>query len=561
MKKHLLAALLGVLVFVEVLVSWSAHLRERAAGFAHDPPRKIRLLERASRLDPWNETVHFELGRAYFDAALSDLDDPGQRDAFLAKSTGSFQRSLRLDPVSAAGHFHYGQSLLYGTYLGSGTSAAVLEEYKKAALLTGHNTQIYFEVGKFLLSRWDSLPEEEKGVFRDILRRLLEGRDPAKLRALLEIWALHSGDTALIESIIPADAGVLRSYAAFLGERSLALGRRKEALARAESLDFQRAGSEYELGQRAFGYFQPERARGHLSECLRLLEGIRFYGGAAGRSGIDDEDYTGILRDTHLLLAKIEIDRSRSLADPNFHMRTYLSLEDRVSGVAAFETFLRERALLAERGTALERTDLTFLSFEMTLDFLQNRYRDITRLGEALENRLLVVPDGARADYVEILRLIGESSFKLDYVYEAERYFHKALELDPANLEVLLGLERCYERRNDRAKIAEVKAAVSSLLTPGDLPLESPALAKGETRTIEIVSDGRPTDFLLDLSAASPGLRPLVTVEFGGKVVFEEFLDGGPATFSATPETGPDEIRVRPVNAPVSLIRLRSAAK
>jgi tetratricopeptide (TPR) repeat protein len=560
MKRAVPAVLLAVLALVEILLSWSAHLQERAMGFADDPVRRIRILERASALFPWNAGVHFELGKAYFDVALRDLDDPGRRDSFLVRSTRRFLRALRIDPGSAAGHFHLGQSLLYMTYLGMETPASAYEEYKKAALLTGHNTQIYFEVGKVLLARWDSLPDAEKSAFKEILARLMEGRDPSKFRALLEIWSLHSGDTALVESIMPADAGMLRTYAAFLGERSLAIGRRKEALARAESLDFQKAGSEFELGRRSYDYFQTERARGHLAECLRLLEGIRFYGGDAGRSLVDGDKYAGIMRDTHLLLAKIEIDQSRDLADPNSHMRAYLALEKRVSGAADFESFLRERALLGERGAAAsDRTSFSSLSLEMTLDFLQNRYRDITRLGEELESHLLVVPDAARQDYIEILRLIGVAHFRLDYVYEAERLFLKALDLDSGNLGVLLGLERCYERRNDRAKAGAVRKAISALLTPGELPLGSQVLAKGEARMIEIISDGRSSDLVLDLEAAGPRLRPLVSVEFEDQIVFEDFVEGESLTFDITPKVGKNWIRVRPVNAPIRLVRLLSA--
>ncbi len=559
MKRNLLAALIAVLALVEIMVSWSAHLGERAAGFAENPARRLRILERASRLDPWNGTVHFDLGRARFEAAQSDLDDPGRRDDLLAGSVRSFRKSLGLDPGSAAGHFHLGQSLLYMSYLGLATSGEALEEYKKAALLTGHSTQIYFEVGKFLLSRWDALPAEEKTVFETILRRLLEGGDPVKFRSLLEVWFLHSQDPDLVESIMPEDPGILRTYAAFLGERSMPVAGRKAALARAEALEFEKARREFELGQRTFGYFQTERARGHLLECLRLLDGLRFHLDAAGRSGIDGDEYARMRRDTHLLLAKIEIDRSRNLTDPNSHMRSYLSLENRVSGIAELETFLRERGLLGDRGTAGERTDFTFLALEMTLDFLQNRYRDITRTGEELEKRLLVVPDAAKADYIEVLRLIGESSFKLDYVYEAEKYLRKARELDPDNLEVLLGLERCYGRRNDRDGLAEVRAAIDSMLSPPEIDLGSSILERGGARTVEIISDGRPADFTLDLAALSPEPRPLVTVEFGERVVFEDYLDDGRLAFSATLKAGTNTVRIRPVNVPVRLTALRRA--
>ena len=40
------------------------------------------------------------------------------------------------------------------SYLGLPAPLGYFEEYKRAAELTGHNSQIHFDVGKVLLGRW-----------------------------------------------------------------------------------------------------------------------------------------------------------------------------------------------------------------------------------------------------------------------------------------------------------------------------------------------------------------------------------------------------------------------
>ncbi len=556
MKKATLIFLLVILGIVQAVIYWNAHLYHKALTLVGDPASRSRLLERAVRVYPWNPLAHFELGKALFELASNALGDPPARDAALDRSYASFMKSLRLDPGPVSSHFHLAQTLLFMAYLSRPTPLSYIEEFKKTALLTGHNTQVYFEVGKILLSRWASLPDEEKAMTLDILQKMLAGRDRDKFQALLEVWYLHAQDPTIIDRIIPDDVELLRTYGAFLGERSLSVEERHKALAKAEALVFERAKADFERGQRSFDYYQGDEARRSLSACVRAMDTIKFYQTLAGLSLIDVEEYSRIRKEAALLLAKIEIDETRNLTDQHGYIRTYLALEDRVPAVSEFEKHIKDRGLIDEGsdpGSA--RRDFESLAFRMSLDYKQNRYREITRAAAVLESSLLIVPSSSRESYVQILRIIGDSFLKLDYVYEAERYFRKALEISPDNLDTLLRTEKCYERLNDEVKAAEIRTLVASLVTPREFVPAGGQIRKGETRTVQVVSDGQPVVYRIFLKTEASGFRPLVSVFFGGRIVWEDYADENGVSFSGTPAVGTNSILVQPVNGPVTLDR------
>jgi len=130
--------------------AWNARLCWRARDAAKTPDEKVRLLRRAEAVFPWNSAVSFELGRVYFEQGAESMADPAARDDLFRKSIDSYLRSLRLNPASAAAHFGLGQALLYAGYAGLPTPLPYFDEYRRAAELTGHDSQIHYEAGKVL---------------------------------------------------------------------------------------------------------------------------------------------------------------------------------------------------------------------------------------------------------------------------------------------------------------------------------------------------------------------------------------------------------------------------
>ena len=471
MKKILSIAGLAALVVLQAAFAWNARLCWRAKAVATDPDEKIRLLLRADAVFPWNDAVPFELGKVYFERGAEALGDPAARDVLFRRSAESFLRSLRLNPGSPAAHFELAQTLLYASYAALPTPIPYFDEYRRAAELTGHNSQIHFDAGKVLLGRWDGLAPAEKDFVVELLRSSLAGKGEERLDDLLETWNLLSRDPGLIDRIMPEDAAALRTYARFLGERSLSLEGRQMALARAEALDVARAKAELDRGRRDADMFHLADASARSAAAIKTLGSVKFYQTLVGKELFDPREFAGIRKAALRLLAMNRIEETRSLTDEDGTIDSYLDAEDDFTALGEFETFIKERGLLGETVAESPFKDLRTLAFRMALDFKLNRYRDIAGVGDLLTSSSLVIAPSGKPSYVRILRLIGESNLKLDNVYEAEEYYRKAGEAAPEDLGVLLGLERCYSRLNQEPKAVEVRAAIGRLTGPGDIGL------------------------------------------------------------------------------------------
>ncbi|HEX2694458.1 MAG TPA: hypothetical protein VHP61_01790, partial [Acidobacteriota bacterium] len=526
MKKALFLAALGLLGLAAVCSYANIHLYYRAKAVTDDPAARIRLLEKANGFFPWNDLVHFELGKAYFERGVEDLGNVGRRDADLRRSFVSFERSLRLDPGAVQTHFQFAQALLYMTYSSLPAPVSYFEEFKKSALLAGHNSQIFFEVGKVLLSRWPNLSPAERVFTRDILKRMLAGRDKERLAAVLQVWDLNARDYALMEGILPEDPATLRLYARFLGEKALSVEARQKALSRAERLEYMTAAGESEAGQRALDSFRTVEAATHFSACLGILRNIKFYQTLAGAILIDPKEFADLRRSAYLNLAKCRIEETRNLESAEPDLEAYLSLEDRPSAVGDLETFLKERNVLPAE-PALNAKDLKALVFQLRLSFRQNRYRDITRFGTSLEQGLVLVPEAMMADLLETYEIIGDAFQKLDYIYEAERFYDKALDGRPGSLALLLKIRKGYERLNADAGLRKADEAIRAALTPGEQALGGVPVLKGSEQAFPLVLEAGRFALELAFAASGEGPGPLASLEFNGRVVWEGLI--GPA--------------------------------
>ncbi len=558
-KKVLSIAALAALVVLQAAFAWNARLCWRAKAVATDPDEKVRLLLRADAIFPWNDAVPFELGQVYFERGAEALGDPAARDALFRQSIESFLRSLRLNPGSPAAHFELGQTLLYASYTALPTPLAYFDEYRRAAELTGHNSQIHFDAGKVLLGRWEALTSGEKDFVAGLLRSSLAGKGEEPLLDLLETWNLSTRDPGLIDRILPDDAASLRTYARFLGERSLSLEDRQMALARAEALEVARAGSELDRGRREADAFRLAEASARSAVALEALGSVKFYQTLVGRELFDPREFARIDKAARRLRAMNRIEETRSLTDEDGTIAAYLAAEDDFTALGEFETFIKDRGLAVEAGTDSPFKDLQTLAFRMAVDFKLNRYRDIARVGSLLSSSSLVIAPSGRPRYAAILRLIGEANLKLDSLYEAERYYRMALEAAPDDLDVLLGLERCYGRLSDEAKTAEVRLAIGRLTSPTVTDLGGRIVAKGGSFASTFLRAGGPLKVRLELAPATPGRPPLVTILVDGRVAWEGIGDTGSIELAVSPGPVRFSLEIAAVSDAVRLDRITLA--
>ncbi len=555
MKKVLALVGLAAAAFVAFAGYWGEHLVNVALDKIPGPADRIKVLARASAWNPLDERALLQSGLARFREGSDNLGDAATRDASFRSAIADFQRSLRLNPGSLQGHFQFAQTLLYMTYLGLPTPSSSFEEYKKAAALTGHDSLIFFEVGKIYLTRWSALAPEERRDGLEILKRMLAGKDLERLRAVLETWSLNAPDYDIIRQILPEDAAMDRAYAEFLAERALSFEERWRALAAAEALDFARARAEFEQGSRDLAYYQLPEASTRLTAAGDAFGRIRFYQALARENSIVPADYAALRRDLALGLARLKIEETGSLKEARPLLEAYLALEEDVPSISALEKDLRERNLLSSRAVA-EVRDMGLLSFQLLLSFKQNRFREIVDAANQLAGSFLAVPEAMKPDYARVLRMIGDAYQKLDYVYESGIYYRRALEIEPDDLATLLAARKSYERLNDEAKIRDMEAKLASVFSPPEIDLSGAGLSRGESRLVKLVLDAGALDASLTFVPGAEGSRPIVAVYLNGRVAGEGALENSVLRVKLDARPGLNELVIVPLNMSVTPARL-----
>lgn len=552
----------SILLFIIILIGifniftyWNSHIYYIVKDKIDDLEKKVKKLERANLFYPSNDLIFYELGKAYFDLGIQNLQNIDLSSSYLLKSIQNFTRSLRINPTSYFCHFNLAQSLLYLSYMSPEYDANYSEEYKKAALLAGHNNQIYYEVGKILLSRWPMLSEEDKEFTSEILKRIFEKKETDKLRAILQIWEMNIRDYKLIKDILPEDAGIYRMYAKFLGEKNLATEERQRLLAKAELLEFEKARSEYHFGERELQYYRLKEAFNHFAASLSILEKINFYQNLASQTMINLEEFNNLKKSIFLNLAKCHLEEGKELKEAEGILRKYLELENKVSTVSELESYLNRLGLIKEKlGTNFN--DLDHLSFQIYLFFKQSKYRDIMRVGRLLKNSFIVVPEEKRDIYVKILQLVGDSFQKADYIYDAGDFYMKALEINPDNLETQMRIRQNLVRLNEEDKLRGIDERIKRLLTPREIWQKNVLIRRDSKFSQSLILDGRAVMLRLQFNKDSSGFAPLISIFFNTQVVWEDYLTADTVSIKLKSLVGKNTLLIKPVNRSVNLRRI-----
>jgi len=534
------AAVLSTAIYLNFHCFYSS----KKAGLS--PERKISLLGRANGLWPVLDQTLAEEGKIRLDQALDALPDVASARISLESASVLLRRALRLNPASAAHHLVYARTLRYLGYVSESEVPESLPELWKAARLAGRKSPLDFDLSRELLENWAALDEEQKEWTLELVGQVLGREDTGQFQTILQVWDLTVGDSALFEVTLPDSSKLLRAYAAFLGEKSRSLETRQRLLARAETIDYNRAVRELDGG--------------NPGGCLNLLDGIRYYG--ALKDGADIGPLVikhDLLRKEALLSrAKAQILKARRLEEAEAALRAYLALEEDYGKRLALETFLKEMNILGEE-TFLRPTfeDLRRLAFEMFLMFRLNKYNNITALGSVIQGGVFVVKNAEKPYLSEIYTLIADAYDKLNFIYEPESLYLKALELQPRNWKTLFKLRRYYERLNEKDKVAEIDGALADVLTPAALAPADGLIFKGDSRRFDLVLESGPAGLTLNFEEFEEEFAPLIAVFFRGRVIWENFLDGSELVLGIEAREGPNRLEIAVINRPVRLLGLR----
>lgn len=534
-----LAGLLSLYVFL------GEHKAERAK-------RRISPPAAADRAGfPWlNARLEHARGRSLFERGVNRLGEAALRDADFSASRRAFLKSLALDPFSPTAHFDFGQALQYFNALNIPSAERYADEYRKAADLSGADTAIYREVGRVLVSRWTGLAPEDRRLAQEIVRSLLSVRGPeqeTRLETFLRLWELNIRDAAVLEKILPADAGILRGAARFLGERALFPETRLACLATAEAIEFALAADEARAGQSSLNALRLEEALGHFRSADRLLDGIRFVQALAPRGGgIAEEEYSKLRRRVRLGILKARLDEGAEPRDYFNDFRAYLEVEDGIAAVKEAEILLKSRGVVDDRPSA-GFIDSTLLSMRFLLDFKQSRFQDVVERGEALSRNALIIPGEQRRAYADMFEIIGDSAQRLDNLYESNEYYEKALDLGAEETVVLIKMRRNYERLNEEASIRAVQARIDAGLAPREAFFTETVWKAGEAAALPLFLDEKTYRMEIAFSDAEAGPL-LVSLVFNGRILGEPFVDAGGLAVTLPAALGRNLLDITPLN-------------
>jgi hypothetical protein len=553
-RKPAVLVLFVAAALAEILFYRGNYLYYKAKERTANIEKKIQILERGQPFFCLNEAVELELAKTYFERGVSRLGDIERRDQDFKKAYDRFIRSLTLNPFSSAAHFYFAQSLQYIQFAEIPTLENSLEEYKKAARLSGRDTEIYTEVGKALLAQWPRLSAEDRNSALGIVKEILAGKDLEKTAALLDLWGLHIKDYAVIERILPEDALIYRQFARFLGERSLSREERLKYLSLAEGLEFQRAKNEITAGQNSLSALRVKDASARFRSALAVLQNIHFYQDLAGQSLIDRLDFKNALKNASLALARCKIEETRKIEDALPELRAYLSLEDQLAGAGDLEKLLKERGMLEDR-SALTPKNLSLFSFELFLAYKQNRYRDVVQAGQALESSVLVIPEGAKKDYAGVLEMVGDSYQKLDYLYESNNFYKKCSEIAGPDIALLVKMRKNYERLNDDQALRTIDQAIQEMASTREIPANEADIPLTGAFAESLLLDGRKARLSLTFEEALAEPFPYLSVIFNGRVVWEDYLRDPVLSLVLPSEAGPNLLGIQALNKTVKLLK------
>ena len=412
-----------------------------------------------------------------------------------------------------------------------------------------------------MFGRWGTLPPEDREYAQDIVRTVLNEQPSAEdVEIFLGLWELNVKDPAVLDRILPKDADIDRRVARFLGERSLSRDERIRFLSQAEVLDFGKAREAFAAGQSAMGGLKIDEARVRFRESRAALDRITFAQNLIGKDMIDRLEYRDLKKSVLLGLAKCSLEETRKLDSALSDLTAYLELEDNAGAIGELEMFLKERNII-EGKTDVNVQDFNRFLFEVLIGFKQNRFREIIQAGQSLERSLLVVPEAMKADYVRVLGLIGDSYRKLDYLYESNGFYAKALETGGPDVGLFLKMRKNYERLNDRERLQSLEKSIRKLLPAAEEDLSKLVLAKDAPLAREYILDGRKFVLTIVFDVPSPKEPlPLVSVLYNGQLAWEDYLDKTELTLALPSEIGRNTFKVMVENRSIRLNKIKISA-
>jgi len=532
-KTMLVVAVVAIGV-VDFCIFRSNALYRRAKNTA-DPEAKIATLQKAGGFFPWNDRVYYELGKAQFAAGMERLKKGEDPSSLVKSSVENLEHSLRINPASASGQFFFAQSLQFESLLTTSEKRdAITEAFENAAKLAGENRELLFDVGKRLLSRWETLEEEERVFASDILARALKRESVDRLQALLPIWHLNVGDVGFVEKIMPEDPRLYRILGSYLGEKSMCLDDRHRILSRADQLEFAIQKNLLKAGERELGRSNWNEAIKFFRWCLGNLPKIRFFHKISGMYPLKESEFRHVYASANLGLARGILGSGGSTGEVREYLLAYLGETEDRDSLKALESTLSAYGITDPR--------ILFVIYHK-----QGRYGDIVDDAGKIKDQALPA---------EVFFVIGDAYRRLGRIPEASAYFDRSLERDADNLEILMPILGFYQKIKNQDEIRRISGMIERTVVSHEKNFADLVIEKHKDYTWQLPFDGEAIDMNLYFEHLDTGRAPLITVEFNQEVIWDNFLEDESLSCSVKTAPGHNALRVVAVDHPVILKKM-----
>ena len=284
-----------------------------------------------------------------------------------------------------------------------------------------------------------------------------------------------------------------------------------------------------------------------------MIYSIRFYQNFSEEQPINTSEYDELLKDVYLAIVRVWIQKENGYNKAEPYLLHYLDLENDLSRLDELETFLQSKRLLVVKPAEIEN-DPESLYFKTLLNYKMNRFQMIVTEWESYREKYFIPPPEKKEYYLRLFQIVGDSYQKIDFIYNAEDFHQKALDIDPNRLDTLLRMRLNHLRQNDQNKLKQIDKKIETMVTPREIEFNDLIIEKSRSWDIPMTIEGNPIRVSLFLKEETPQAKiPLVTVLFNGKVIFEDFVLENIITFGVDPQPLVNKIQIIPLNQKVIL--------
>jgi len=553
-KKIVLILFIFMVAVLDVLIYKSRHSYYKSLAL-DDSSEKIQFLEKAVRVYPFDDLLYFELGKAYLNMSFSSLDNEKEYRANLLQSLQNLYRSLKINPVSHFSHFYLAQSLLYLDFISKSPIDDYLGEFKRAVELVGFNSQLYLEVSRTFLARWNSLTQDEMNFTINIVRDLLELDDEEKTYEILRLWELNIDDYDFLRAVLPETPESYSFYADFLSERSLSIEERLQVMNSYEHMLFDRMNDRFRQAERDFYHGNLSDSAEELKMIWRTLNRIRFYQNLSSSKPIDLAEFHELNKSVLLLMAKCMIIQGHEWGEFYPYLNRYLEFDLDTIEAGELEKDLTDLNVLHGNARA-DLDNLNRLQLRLQILYNQNRYREMAKLGNSLRFPYLDPNDREVNVIVNLVNLLGDAHQKLGNLYDASEMYSISRDYIPDNIDTLVRLRKNFRLSNDEAGFQALDRRITQLILDSDFRGRSRVLRKGEGFQFPFPSDGRPLLIGIRFTKEETLQAPLVSIRFNGEVKWEDYAQEDHLYLKIESNEGVNVLEIEPLNHDISLTQV-----